>query len=128
MSEWLDYMTKLMEEGEVQRACVAVIDCKRWIASDRSILLSLKEVELLYRRLTEKSKTPLKFKDKMYNIEQNDGFIMQCASTVGSSKEYMYVGKTRQFIIVATTQSLKAKETCHIEVDWMRNHIREQGM
>lgn len=123
----MDFITIVMESGDIHRACITCFDCNTWIASERSILLNLKEVELLYRYLTQKEiNMPLKFKNKTYAIETNDGFTLQCVSNV--SNEYLYVGKTRQYIILFTTQTLKGKDTCVVELDWIRNHIKDEGM
>ena len=114
MDPWFDYINDLLERGNVNEVCIVAIDQCRWITSDKNDILRNKTTTM-----------NIIYKEREYTVTNNDGLMMRCVST--EDDIYLFVAKTRQYVIAAMIVTDEKEVSCNIEVETMRAHLDNQG-
>ena len=132
MEEWEPYVADLTSEHGLRKATMVRLDRSAWITSDRNTFLPTeREIGTIMQILHDQScDVDVMVKKQTYRVEKNDGLMLQGWRASGRLREIVCIGKSRQFLVLGLMedQAQNNPDQCCIEVDWVRSHIREQGL
>ena len=128
MEGWQRYVTDISQGGLVERAIIVKLAGRHRAESDRWEW-SDSEIDKLLALMEHGDKNvPILVQGDEYHVHDNDATLAQ-AKTIGSSEEprVMCVGKTNDFMIVGIADSSKDTGQCLKEIQWITDHIKNEG-
>ncbi len=128
MTEWMEYICDIIEDGALDRVCIVQLDRSTWIASAADFLLSHDEVTYFISLFEDcLDGIQIKLKNRWYRMISNDGISLHCEDD--NCSETMCIAKTNHQLIIGTKclGDEHSGEVCQIEIDWIRISIKEQG-
>ena len=127
MSSWMEYICDVIHDGGLLKLCIVQMDRNRWIASSPDFLMSHDEITY-FNSLYEESfvNIQVRMKGRWYRLIANDGVTLQ--SEDDEQSEVLVVARTDNYLIFGTRdlKSEQSRDVCRIEIDWIRNCIKEQ--
>ena len=128
MEGWQRYVDDIAAQGLVSRACIFNTD-NRKRATSQAWMWDEKEIDKLITILENGDvNVPALAQDNEFHIHANDGNTAQ-GKTIGSSVEsrVLCAGKTSEFFIVGIAEAEKDNGQCVKEIQWITDHIKNEG-
>lgn len=128
MDGWNKYLQELVQSGTVERAVIIRPDGTSQAKTD-SWLVDLHEIDKIQVLLEDKSvDVPAVVQGGEYHIRYNDGTAAG-GQTIGSgsSASIMAITRTKNYVLIATASAADDEGECRKELDWIGDHIRNEG-
>ncbi len=129
MPMWVDYMTNVIEDGELDRMCIIQITEERWIASDNTIRPTTAQIAELLTNFNWLLRGKLQIGDwRTFHTTTNDGEILEAVGGKHEARnEILVVGRTKQYLILAGHNIIDDNDRCKNEVKFVKNHLKSLG-
>ena len=130
MEEWYAYVLELYHNQGLNRVLIVRLDGEKWVLSPGSKLY-MDEIEALFNLLSKKmTAATFNMQGREFGIVGNTDFVLM-AHTFRNSKraqEILCATKTRQFVIVGTSDFSSDNGRCRQKVVELKDHIKVQGL
>lgn len=128
MEGWQRYVDDIASTGLVSRACIVKTEGRKR-ATSKAWLWDEREIDKLILVIENGDvNVPALVQDSEFHIYANDGNTAQ-GKTIGSTVDpkVMCIGKTSEFFIVGMADGNKDNGQCVKEIQWITDHIKNEG-
>ena len=138
MIGWLDFVNDLTDKENdnpenLDRFCMVQLDGKRWVASDNSIKPELNQIGEIYRILHSRAKNSSQIvigekTKRTFHVQKNNGLMLQAIGGKNNlQNEVLCVGRSRKYLILGGLDQSKDHGQCFVEIDHVRQHLKDSG-
>ena len=128
MEGWQRYVNDISSNGLVERASIVKVEGKKtalsltWQWDEREV------DKMLIIMDNSDYNVPALVQQNEFHIHSNDGTVA-AGKTIGSSDEprVIAVGRTGEFLIMGIADANKDSGQCLKEVQWITDHIKNEG-
>ena len=130
MKRWRGYLDEILHENRVTKVCLLRLGHSMYASSGRDFLFSDEEAEEIFNLMaTHAVNIPCEIKGLLYTITENSDQIMVGSGSyaLGADMvdEVVCVGRSREYLIVATADKENDMGQCKEEVQYIRNYLEK---